>query len=169
MATMLADKRVALFLFTSAPAGLSAGTVTVEEIDEATNHACNVFKADTYLRATGSESVTDPLLCGGLQQGFGNSNYEGQISIARFLDANGVAIDEEDVLWDAAREKGTKLYLGMRVGPKWDAPGAKDQEISIFEVITDNPQDPQAFDGYIKKIVPLGVQNAWLDLKVTAA
>lgn len=167
MAVMLADKRIALWLLPTKPAVPDAPTIA--EINAGTNVACKVFKTDTYLRATTSETVNDPLLCGGNAQAFGNSNYEGQLAVARFLDSAGIAVEEEDVLWEGVREKGSELWFAWRVGPKWDAPAAAKHEVSVFQTLTDNAQDPQTFDGYIKKIVPLAIQNAWLDRVLSTA
>ena len=166
-ALMLAEERVALWLLPAAPE--APGKVTITELTAGENVACRVFSDGTYLRATQSDTVNRPLLCGGNSSGVGRSQYEGQLDIARFLDADGHAVAEDDVLWDAAREKGTTLWFAKRVGPKWDtAPAVKD-EISVFKVVTDNPQDPQTFSDYIEKIVPLAVSDAWLDQVLTAA
>lgn len=156
---MQADKNVAWYLLDGKPS--TPGALKVEDLTGATNIACNVFLADTYLGATASDQVTDPLLCGGANVAFGKSNYEGQMSAARFYDEDGVPDAASDVLWDAAKAKGTTLYIAIRRGPKWDADAATGQEVSLYEVITDNPQTPQSMEGYIKAVIPLGVQQAW--------
>lgn len=167
MALMLADKRIGLWQLPTKPA--NPASPTIAEIAAGVNVACKVFKADTYLRATDSATINDPLLCGGAASAFGESAYEGRLAVARFLDSAGIPVEEEDVLWEAVREKGTTLWFAHRAGPVWDAAPAAKQEFSIFEVITDNAQAPQTYDSYIKKIVPLAVQNAWLDRVLAAA
>lgn len=163
---MLAEERIAWWLMPTAPA--DPANVTAAEVNAGVNVACRVFGDGTYLRAAASESVNRPLLCGGNNQGLGRSNYEGQIDVARFLDDDGHAIEEEDVLWDAVKSKGTSLWFATRVGPEWNAEAGPKDEISVFQVVTDNPQDPQTFSDYIEKIVPLAVSNAWLDQTLSA-
>lgn len=162
----LADERIAWWFSTTPPAKPNA--ITSAELATWENVAGRCFADGSYLRAVGSESVTRPLLNGANKSGFGRSNYEGQIDVARFLDSLGHSMEDEDMLWQALKVKGTKLYFATRVGPKWDsAPTAKD-EISVFEVTTDTPQDPQSFSDYISKIVPLAISDAWLDQTLAA-
>lgn len=163
---MLAEERKALWLFATKP--VNPAKVTPAEVNAAENVADRVFADGTYFRATGSESVSRPLLCGGNNAGLGKSNYEAQVDLARFLDSLGHSVEEEDFLWDACKQKGTTLWFGVRVGPKWDAQAVAGDEISVFQVMTDNPQDPQAFPDYIEKIVPMSVSQAWLDQTLTA-
>lgn len=164
---MLAEERVALWLLTTPPT--DPGKVTVAELTAGTNVACRVFADGTYLRPVGSESVTRPLLCGGNSSGLGKSNYEGQLDVARFLDSTGHAVTADDTLWDATKTKGTTLWFAKRVGPKWDAAAAAKDEVDVFKVVTDNPQDPQTFSDYIEKIIPLAVSQAWLNQVLAAA
>lgn len=163
---MLAEERVALWLFTTKPA--DPAKAKLAELNAAENVADRVFADGTYFRAVGSESVSRPLLCGGNNSGLGRSNYEAQVDIARFLDASGHGIVDEDFLWEACKKKGATLWFATRVGPKWDAPAAEKDEISLFQVMTDNPQDPQTFADYIEKIVPMSVTQAWLDQTLSA-
>lgn len=163
---MLADKRTALYLLAGEPADPSAPTVA--DFEDAINVADKVAAADTYLRPTGSEQVKDPLLSGGAQNAFGSSNYEGSINVVRFLDETGVPDDTEDMLYTAVKEKGTTLWFALREGPVWNTTPAAKQEVSVFQVITDDPQSPQTREGYIKRRVPLAVAEAWLDRSLAA-
>lgn len=164
---MLADERVALWVSTTPPA--DPAKITITELASWENFADRCFADGTYMRATGSETLNRRLVSGGNKQGFGASNYEAQVDVARYLDADGHAIEEEDFLWTATKKKGTTLFIAKRVGPRWDtAPAAKD-EVSVFKVTTDTAQDPQTFGDYIEKIVPLAVQDAWLDQVLTSA
>lgn len=165
-ALMLAEERVALWLLTGAPA--KPGAITIAEITAGENVSNRVFADGTYIRATNSDAINRPLLSGGNSSGVGASQYEGQLDIARYLDSNGHAIEDEDLLWDAARTKGTTLWFAKRVGPKWDAAPSAGDEVSVFKVTTDNPQDPQTFSDYIEKIVPIPVSDAWLDQVLVA-
>lgn len=167
MALMLADKRITLWLMTTPPK--DPAKVTIAELAAAKNISCKITKADFSLGPSGSDTVNDPLLCGGAASAFGNSQYSGQLPVARFLDNEGHAIEEDDILWDATKAKGSTLWLGLRMGPRWDAaPVAKD-EVSVYEALTDDPQNPSDFNGWIKRITPLAIQNAWLDQVLAVA
>lgn len=157
---MLADKATAWVIFESKPADPTK--VKVSEWDAATNIACNLLADGSYLGPAASSEVSETLLCGGTVTGFGADNYQGQATVARFYDTDGKPDQVGDATFTAMQEKGTTLFIGVRRGPKWDAKGATGQQVSVFEVMTDLPQDPQQASGYIKNIIGLGVQNAWL-------
>ena len=74
-------------------------------------------------------------------------------------DETGKPVVAEDVLWEATKEKGSRLWFVEREGPKSSAPDATGDEYEVFEVITDTPQKPSDMAGYIKRVVPLGVQD----------
>lgn len=167
MALMLAEERVALWLLPTKPA--NPAKITAAELTAGKNVSDRVFADGTYLRPAASEVVNRPLLCGGNSQGLGRSNYEGQLDVARFLDASGHSVEEEDLLWEATRTKGAECWFALRVGPKWNAPATAKDEVSVFQTTTDNPQDPQTFADYIEKIVPVAVSQAWLNQVLATA
>ncbi|MDK6230737.1 hypothetical protein QP123_11010, partial [Streptococcus agalactiae] len=70
---------------------------------------------------------------------------------------------------EALRTKGTTLWLVEREGPEYDKDYEVGDEIDIYEVVTDTPQKPSDRTGYIKRTIPLGVQNAYENVKVVAA
>lgn len=162
MPLTLADARTKLTILNTAPADLSA--ITVAELGAGIEASCKVNKPDFRLSPTASDTVPDQPLC---QEGnattFGNSNYEGTMTVLRFLDATGKPETSEDEVWDAVKTKGSRVWLVKRVGPKWSVDWAAGDLYQVYEVVTDNPQDPTDMAGYIKSVVPLGVQDARLD------
>ena len=49
-----------------------------------------------------------------------------------------------------------------------ETPFAASQEYDLYEVVTDNPQKPSDRGGYVKRVVPLGVQQAWENKVIVA-
>src|SRR5690606_2612414 len=90
---------------------------------------------------------------------YGASNYEGTVTPFRYLDATGAADALNDVAWDALKEKGTTLWLVEREGPEYTTAWTTGDEVDVYEVVTDEPQKPTDRTGFIKRIVPLGVQR----------
>lgn len=167
MPLTLADGRIKLTILTTAPADMAA--VTLTELAAGIEAATRINKPDYRLSPTASDTVPDqPLASEGNAVTFGNSNYEGSITVLRFLDAAGKPVVLEDVLWEAMRTKGTRLWGVERIGPKESVDWARGDEYEIYEFITDNPQKPSDRAGYIKHVVPVGVQDAILDGVVPA-
>lgn len=157
MPKTLADANVALVLLDSAPADPAA--ITAAEFAAGTRLECRVM--DYRLSATGSDAVSQTELCNATNASApGRSNYEGNVTVFRYLTAEGLADDLNDVAWDALKAKGTTLHLVEREGPAHDADGAAGQEVSYYEVITDDPQKPTDRAGFIRREVPLFVQKA---------
>lgn len=162
MPKALADGRTKLTALTTRPADMRS--IQLSELTDGTDIECRIMHSDFRLSPTASDTITDEKeLCAvGNPTVFGASNYEGSVTPFRYLDSDGHPDDDEDVAWPLLREKGTSLWLVKRTGPMHDEPWAAGDEIEVFEVITDTPQDPTTLSGFIKKVVPLGVQRAEL-------
>jgi hypothetical protein len=167
MPRSLADGRIRLDALTTAPAALAAYTggsleITVDELAAGTRLARRIMKTDYRLSATASDTVNEPELAAeGNAVVYGASNYEGSVTPFRYFQSNGAADPINDVAWDLLREKGTELYLPERVGPKEAVTWAAGDVGELYHVITDNPQVPTSAGGFIKRVVPLGVQNRY--------
>ncbi len=158
MPKTIAEERIKLVALTEKPANILAPTVT--ELTAGVDLSCKVMFSDFRLSPTASDTVNEPALCeGGNSTVPGKSNFEGSLTLFRFLDENGEPVDTEDAGWDLLRTKGAELYLYKRIGPRFDAAWAADQEAEYYHVLTDLPQDPTDFSGYIKKTIPLFVQG----------
>lgn len=168
MPRTLADGRIRLDALTAAPAAVAAyaGTgnleITVDELAAGVRLARRIMKSDYRLSATPSDAVNETELAAeGNAVVYGASNYEGSVTPFRYLQSDGAADTINDVAWDTLKEKGTELWLPERTGPKEAVTWAAGHVGELYHVITDNPQVPTAAGGFIKRIVPLGVQNRY--------
>ncbi len=163
MPKSLADEHIALVEFAAPPADIEA--ITEEEWDAAEPLQCRIM--DFRLSPVASDTVQQSELCVATNaQVPTKSNYEGNITIFRYLDADGIPDPANDVAFDSFRLKGTTHYLGVRQGPEHDAAAEDGQEYSYYEVIQDTPGDPTDRDGFIRKEVQLYVQKAALDMVI---
>lgn len=155
---------------------LTAKPVAVTEIPILSEASAGIYaspkvnKPDFRLSATASDTVGDSALDSDSNAVvFGNSNFECSITVLRFLDAaTGKPDTTDDALFTAMKTKGAHLYLMYRVGPPASQAWAAGDLFDLFHVITDNPQNPQDRAGFIKNVVPCGVQKAWLGLTLSA-
>lgn len=161
----LADGRIKLVAMTVQPADLKSPTVA--ELTAGVELSCRILKSDYKLGATASDTISEPALCATSNTAaLGPSNFEGSITPFRYLDETGKADAENDVAWEALKEKGTLLWIAEREGPMFDQDWAVGDEVSVYEVVTDTPQKPSDRGGYIKRTVPLLVQAAAENVKV---
>lgn len=165
----LADARTRLAILTTAPAA-TTGIPTVTEAAAGIYASPKINKPDYRLSPTASDTVPDqPLDHEGNAVTFGASNYEGSITALRFLDAStGKPDATDDSVYEALGTKGARVWLVERVGPKASVAFAASDIVNVYEVITDNPQAPQDRNGYVKNVIPLGVQTALLDVALGA-
>lgn len=165
MPKTIADENIALVLLTTAPADPTA--ITAAEFDAGEPLQCRIM--DYRLSPVASDTVQQGEFCTSTNaQVPTRSNYEGTVTVFRYLDETGLADPINDVAWDAVKEKGTTLHLVEREGPVHDAVGTVGQAYSYFEVITDHPQVPADRGGFIRREVPLYVQRASLNKEIAA-
>lgn len=154
----LNDGRLRVTVLTERPADLAA--ITVAELEAGIYAGRSLNKPDYRISPTASDTVPDqPLDSVGNATTFGNSNYEGTVSVLRELDEDGKPLVEEDVLWATLGTKGARVWFVEREGPRATVAWAAGDEYEVFEVITDEAQKPSDRAGFIKRIVPLGVQD----------
>lgn len=159
MPKTIAEERIKLVALTTKPANVYAPKVS--ELAAGKDLSCSVLFSDFRLSPTASDTVSEPALCeGGNSSVPTKSNFEGNVSVFRFIDPlTGAAVAVEDFAWSLSKEKGTELHLYKRIGPKFSAPFAANQDVEYYHALTDEPQDPSDFGGYIKKVIPLLVQG----------
>lgn len=168
MPKTLADGRTRLVVLTTAPADPEAPTTT--ELNAGEDIECRILKSDYRLSATGSDTINEAELCStGNAVVYGASNYEGTVTVFRYLDAAGAADATNDVAWDAFKEKGTTLWLVEREGPEYTDAWAVADEVDVYEVVTDEPQKPTDRTGFIKRTIPLGVQRHYVGVVAAGA
>lgn len=159
MPKTIAEERIKLVALPTRPAKPEAPTIA--ELTAGLDLSFKILFSDFRLSAVASDTVNEPALGeGGNSSVPGKANYEGTLSVFRFLDPDtGLPIVEEDDAWELLKERGAELHLYKRIGPHINAAFEVSQEVEYYHALTDNPQDPADFSGYIKKTVPLLVQG----------
>ena len=163
MPKSLADGRIKVVALIARPANPYAPTLT--ELNAGVDMSCRILSSDYALGPTTSDRVAEKELCKeGNANAIGASNYAGSFTPFRYFDeSTGQASAEEDEVYQLLREKGTTLYVYERqTAKKSTAAWAAGDEVDGYEVVTDNPQKPSDMGGYIKRVVPVEVQDAWL-------
>lgn len=160
----LADGRTRVDVTLTMPDGYDEGEgvfqVAIADLGTLIDATGQINKPDYRLSPTGSDTVPDqPLDRRGNATTFGASNYEGQITILRSLLVTGLVDPATDTLYTAIGEKGVLAYYIERVGPIATVDLAVGDTGFIYEAITDEPQSPTDRAGYVKNIIPLGVQS----------
>ena len=168
MPRSLYDGNIRVLVLTDEPADLK--NVTAVEAAAGVDIAGKVMRSDFRLGAVASDNLDQAVLnASGNATDFGSSNYEGLVTVFWMLDpVTGARIALEDTVWDLFSTKGTRLWLLRSDGyPKEvAATPTVGQRYNGFEVVTDNPQEPQDRAGYVRNTVPLGVQNGYLNRKL---
>lgn len=159
MPKTIAEERITLLALVTKPEDPS--NPTVAELSAGMDLSLKVLFSDFRLSPTASDTVNEPALGeGGNSSAPGKTNYEGTISLFRFIDkTTGLAVAAEDDGWDLMREKGSEIHFYKRMGPHITAPFESGQPVEYFHALTDIPQDPSDLSGYLKKTIPLLVQG----------
>lgn len=160
----LADGRTRVDVTLTMPTGYNEGEgvfeVTIAELGTLIDATSQINKPDYRLSPTGSDTVPDqPLDRRGNATTYGASNYEGQITVLRSLLVTGLVDPATDTLFTAVGEKGVLAYYVERVGPLATVDLATGHTGFIYEAISDEPQAPTDRAGYVKNILPLGIQS----------
>lgn len=164
----LADGKIKLTMLTAVPG--DPANLKVSDLTGGKDLQDNILKSDYVLGATASDTISEaPLSSTGNGTTWGASNYQGSITPFRFLDVNGAPDPTNDFLFSAVKEKGTTIVLVEREGPDPSTPWKEGDEYSLYVCVTDTPQKPSERTGYIKRVVPLGVQRAYENRKLAAS
>lgn len=157
MPKSLAEARTKVTWLATAPADPDA--VTVTEATAGVDMSCVIVANDFTLGAVDSDRISDQkALCDeGNVSAIGSSNYAAGMSFFRMLDGTGASEATEDVAWETFVGKGITGYFLKRVGPKSKTAWAVGDIYDLFEVVTDNPQDPTERTGYLKFRQPFEV------------
>lgn len=167
MPRSLADGKIKLSIMSVKPASMDGATLT--ELNAGIDAACSILASNFKLGPTGSDKQAEKSLCtAGNANSLGASNAEGEITIFRYFGTNGQAeVSGAGTIGDAAfqavKTKGTTVWIAKRFTSKASTdPWAAGDEVQVYECLTDNPVDGEA-TGYIKKTIPLEVQDFILD------
>lgn len=172
MPRSLADAHKKIAILTEEPVDPSAPTVAELNagLGGAAGAGCRILLSDWTFGPTDSDTFNDRAVCeDGNANAYGASNYQAGMTIFRYFDEDGVPDPTEDALFEAAKEKGTQLWVYEReTGQDESEPWTADDEIFGAEVLTDNPQKPGDAGGYIKRRVPMSVQKGYPNASVAA-
>lgn len=172
MPLSLADGKTKLAVLSAKPADTSAPTVA--ELEAGIDASCRILSSDYSVGPQASETVDEKPLCvEGNVQALGPSNYSAEFTVFRYFDeVTGAPEDEDgaeigDALYQAVKTKGARLWLVEReTSRKSTDAWAVEDEVSVYEILIDNPQKPGDAGGYIKRHIVGLVQDAWLDGEV---
>lgn len=166
----LADGHKRVFILAAKPANPEAPTAA--ELEAGIDASCRLLKSDYRISADASDTISDAELCSTTNaQAFGAGNYSAAFTSFRFFDATtpGVADPIGDEVFQALKEKGATIYIAEReTNKEYDLPFAAGDEVSVYELLLDNPVKPSDQGGYIKRSHAPAVQNAWEYVTVAA-
>lgn len=172
MPKSLADGRIKLSIMSVKPADPLNPTVT--ELEAGIDASMRILSSDFKLGPVASDTVDEkPIGQEGNVKVFTVSNFEGNLTPFRYFDATGkaetgVAGEIGDAVFQAMKVKGSRLWIAKRnTSKKSTAPWAATDEVETYEVVTDNAADAEA-TGYLKKNVPISIEDAWLNGTVAA-
>ena len=160
----LASKRERWVGLTTRPADPNA--VTAEELNAGVRMECDLLP-DSRLSAAGSVTVSEGSLCEGTSNRPTEQQFEGTMTMFRMYDPDTGQPVEHDA-FELVRDWGTGLHIATSKGVSFEEDFEDGQEYSLFELTTDNTQDPSDRGAYIKQTIPLFVHNGWLN-KIVAA
>lgn len=134
----------------------------------------DILKTDFQATATDSTTHNDtPLGSRGQWNNFAGQNATASVTVLRDLDDDGRPDTEasSEVTFAALKEPQTEVAIFVRKGPDPDEDWETGDEVRFAAVVkTDTPRepsDPQA--GFIKVVIPLGVQDFETYIPVAAA
>src|SRR5690606_631536 len=108
MPKQISDERIALVLLDTPPA--DPDNITVAEFDAGTHLECRIM--DYRLSPAASDTVQMGELCTATNaQVPTRSNYEGTVTVLRYLDASGLADSGHDMAWQPLRQRGHTRHL----------------------------------------------------------
>lgn len=172
MPKSLADGHVKLSIMSAKPADPYAPTIT--ELNAGIDAAMRILASDFKLGPVASDTVDEkPVGQEGNTKVLTASNYEGTMSPFRYFDGTGKAEtgtggEIGDAVFQAMKTKGSRLWVAKRfTSKKSTAAWAADDELEVYEIVTDNAADAE-YTGYIKKNVPISVDDAWLNGEAAA-
>ena len=150
----------------------SLSEIPLSVLTASTEVTCQSVAGETRMSATDSDTLADPALCQPANaQTFGASNAEARLGLFRYFDSEnrGAHNTEYDRAYQDLGRKGREAVFFKRVsGKNWDEPWEVGDELSVFRVIADNPQEPQDRTGYVKRLLPFAVQDFEINAVVVA-
>jgi hypothetical protein len=163
MPRTIADKRERWVILTTAPDDPEA--VTAAEANAGIRAECHLLASASTLSATGSDTVSERSFCEAANANVPTTgNGEGTLTVFRDLDPDtGLPEASGDEIFAALIPKGAEVHILKSKGPLHTEDFAAGHPYDLFKVVTDNKQDPSERGGYVKDVIPLFVQDMWLN------
>ncbi|HEY1175509.1 MAG TPA: hypothetical protein VGF17_05080 [Phytomonospora sp.] len=173
MPRSLADGHVKLSIMSTKPA--DPKNPTLAELNAGIDAAQRILNSDFKLGPVASDTVDEKAIG---QEGnvkvLTTSNFEANMTPFRYFNTStgvaetGTGGEIGDGVFQALKVKGSRVWVAKRfTSKKSTEPWAATDEVETYEVVTDNAADAEA-SGYIKKNVPMTVEDAWLNGTVAA-
>jgi len=170
MAKTLADGRTKLVFLAEAPTDPEHPTAA--ELNAGVDLSKAVLASPYTFGPSGSDALAEKSLADeGNSTTYGASNFTVAMTFFRYLLESGRSDPDADVAFKIFEAKGVHGWLYERWGPKSRVPFADGDEVRFgAEVTCDDPQAPTERTGYIKMVVPMGVDGQSVqNVKVGAA
>uniref|UniRef100_UPI003F4961B5 phage tail tube protein n=1 Tax=Arthrobacter silvisoli TaxID=2291022 RepID=UPI003F4961B5 len=168
MPKSLADGHKKVAILTTKPANPAAPTVA--ELTAGIDASCAIMFSDFTWSAADSDTVDEKALCDvGNATAYGASNWDGGFTLFRYFTSGGASDATADAAFQAAKVKGTTLYVYVRDTSKLstDAWASADEIYLGGEVVTDTPQAGEG-TGYIKRRIPVAFQKGYDNIAAAA-
>ena len=167
MGLSLADGRIKLSIMSVKPA--DPYHPSIEELEAGIDAAMRILSSDFSLGPVASDTVDEkPVGAEGNKKVLTTSNFEANMTPFRYFDGQGkaetgAAGEIGDAVFQALKVKGSRVWVAKRFTSKKSIDAwATGDEVEVYELVTDNASDAEA-TGYIKKRVPVSVEDAWLN------
>lgn len=160
MARLLATKRERWVILNTKPTNPEA--VTAADAEAGVRAEC-FLTTDSRLSASGSTTVTEASICEGTAANVpAQKQFEGNLTVFRDLDPEtGLPMASGDEVYAALSTFGSRRWILVSKGPEYTEAFATGHPYKLYEVVTDEPQEPSSREGSIKDVIPLFVQDAW--------
>lgn len=163
-----ADGKKKWALLTEKPAAAS-GIPTVTELNAGIDFSCVVLESDINWSPSASDTVNEKVSCQrGNSVAFGASNFDTALTfVQEFLEAGGRDITDGNMAYEAARVKGSEVWIYLRESEKWSTdPWAATDIIELGgRVRSDNPVRVNN-EGDIKRRIVFGAQEMLIEVPV---
>lgn len=165
----MADKRERWVILTTAPENPNA--VTAAEANAGLRAECDLLASGTTLSPTASDTINERSFCESSNAAVPTTgNAEGSLTVFRDLDPDtGLPVASGDAIFAALVPKGAEVHILRSKGPLHTEDFAAAHPYDLYRVVTDNKQDPSERGGYVKDVIPLFVQDFWLNKKIAGA
>lgn len=166
-AKSLADGHQKLTILTTPAANPLAPTAI--ELNAGVDISAAVLASDFAWGATASDSVQEQVLIDATNAAaYGASNWQASVTLMRFFDSSTSQVSTAgDVAYQTLKTQGTQVWGYLRENGKLaTAAWATGDDAVALRVITDNAQRPSNGGGFIKRTIPLAVQEGHNDVTV---